>query len=493
MNARRKAPLQRCAWILAALLLLLAFPVGANANGVMEHKVTDNSVVLYVRNPGDAAFSEASIGQQKVDSAYIAADSSSTQVVTWLLYDNSMSVLKEDRPKALNLLAQLVSARSPNERFVLCTFAEHLSILRQDSTDYIDLKTLIDSIQTYDQETYLTDVLCEVLDKESEREGQEFVRILVISDGVDNNAQGINRSELNDRLAKSNIPIYTLGCENNTRSNAQDLKDMYELSRRTGGLDWSLSALTDTLNVVSTMRNDIPLRAEVSVPEDLRDGGEKKVRITFTDESFVEDTVVMPLDTNRNVPLPPLPDDTENEIEEPWTMPGWLIVLLVVLTLLAAAGGLAYWLLVVKKINPFRSMTFPPPEEGSGETESYDIDSPAQTGGTESLFGDTPGRRYQFTLTDEEDSSRRYKEIFEKNLIIGRVKVPGRTMIVLDFDKSVSGQHCQIFLDGNILKIKDLDSKNGTYIGSEKIVNPTELLDGSVIQIGKHKYRVDIQ
>ncbi len=51
-------------------------------------------------------------------------------------------------------------------------------------------------------------------------------------------------------------------------------------------------------------------------------------------------------------------------------------------------------------------------------------------------------------------------------------------------DDNVSRRHAEIFLDGNCVKIKDLDSTNGTFVNSQR-VNEAVLNDGDLILIGR--------
>lgn len=104
-----------------------------------------------------------------------------------------------------------------------------------------------------------------------EREGEEFVRVVIISDGVDNNPEGLTREELFQHLKEQAIPIYTLGSVD--QNNMQNLKELYALSRQTNGLSWTLSELSNTLSVVQTMSGtELPVCVKVKIPKTLQDG-----------------------------------------------------------------------------------------------------------------------------------------------------------------------------------------------------------------------------
>lgn len=52
---------------------------------------------------------------------------------------------------------------------------------------------------------------------------------------------------------------------------------------------------------------------------------------------------------------------------------------------------------------------------------------------------------------------------------------------------SVSGYHAEISTDGNTFQIKDLKSKNGTFVNQQLITSPCLLSQDDVITIGKHE------
>jgi len=55
----------------------------------------------------------------------------------------------------------------------------------------------------------------------------------------------------------------------------------------------------------------------------------------------------------------------------------------------------------------------------------------------------------------------------------------------------ISRQHCQIFLEGGTLKVKDLGSSNGTFVNSEKILEAV-INAGDQISVGHTTFAVRI-
>ncbi len=56
-------------------------------------------------------------------------------------------------------------------------------------------------------------------------------------------------------------------------------------------------------------------------------------------------------------------------------------------------------------------------------------------------------------------------------------------------DALISRQHCRISLHEGVLVVNDLDSMNGTYVGSERIHGQTQLPPGTLLTVGTVTFR----
>lgn len=486
------------AWFAAAAALCCLLSLAGTARAaetvpVMEQYVTQDALYLYLQYAGEAQDVQAQIGTEAA-SGVTLTPKESVPVSTWLLLDNSVSIQEADRAKAKELLTNLVAGRSPNESFTLCTYNEHLNILLQDSQSYAELKSQIDAITHVDQESYLTDVLAELLAAESSREEPAYVRVVVICDGVDNNPAGLTREELDDQLSAKNIPIYTLGCE--TGDNDPLLKELYSLSRQTGAQSWSLTGLSNTLDVVTAMGGtELPLCAAISIPEDLRDGGNKGVRLTFSDGSTAETQAAMPFGAVTAQPEPepesePAPEpEPEPEASAapdltaylPWIGGGVAVV--------AVAAVLTVMLLRRKKererIKPVAEDTIPTGGATDILPDSY---YNSGSGGTLPLVNGAPCA--MLSLSDLDHPEHHFEVPLRSSVSIGRGP---SNQIVLDYERSVSGSHCEIFSSGTGWKIRDLNSGNGTYLNGARVTSEAEVTDGSVLKLGRLNLLLEIR
>jgi predicted component of type VI protein secretion system len=70
---------------------------------------------------------------------------------------------------------------------------------------------------------------------------------------------------------------------------------------------------------------------------------------------------------------------------------------------------------------------------------------------------------------------------------IGRL--PDNT-VVID-NPAVSGHHARVVLDGDHYVLEDLNSRNGTFVGEQRVTRHT-LREGDVVMVGKHRLVIDL-
>jgi pSer/pThr/pTyr-binding forkhead associated (FHA) protein len=56
----------------------------------------------------------------------------------------------------------------------------------------------------------------------------------------------------------------------------------------------------------------------------------------------------------------------------------------------------------------------------------------------------------------------------------------------------VSRHHCQLLFDGIRLTIRDNDSKNGTFVNGQRVVDQQELHSGDIVAAGRRRLAVEI-
>ncbi len=481
---------------------------------IKELKMTQSMLSLYLDQSSDEGPVSARIGSVILGDKAITNVGREYPVVTWLLVDNSASIASEDRTNVMQMLTNLVAGKAADERFNLCTYDVDVRILVENSNDYTELKTAIDAIEYKDQKAYLLDALYQILD--SNRGAEEYVRIVVMGDGIESNPNGLTEDEISKALDNANIPVYVFGCR--TENNSQELSEMYSLSRMTGAEYWTLSELNDPLNVVSEMSGkEMPFRVDVSIPEELKDGNTKGVLLTYTDSSSVSVQVTMPFGEIVDLEEPRVETeigsetDAETEVRvsaeaEPETSPEtadrpeektqqesnsgtnmFLLPLIGIGVFLVVSVGLVTffivrWIRAKNRIIPVQQYSL------KDEETEYIRLSKDEEGHTQVLIeGD---RKPMLCITDRTNRMRRMETPLRGRVSIGR---DPSNQIVLDYDRTVSNRHCEIFVNGNAFIIQDLHSSNGTFVDGKKVVDQAEISSGSILKLGRLELEVEIR
>ncbi len=99
-------------------------------------------------------------------------------------------------------------------------------------------------------------------------------------------------------------------------------------------------------------------------------------------------------------------------------------------------------------------------------------------------------QEYVLCLSDKTNPEKTFRVPLRGTVIIGRRA--GEVNLVIDYDKSVSGRHCQVReADGRVF-VEDLQSANGTMVDGLRILSETEIVSGSVLTLGRVELKVDI-
>ncbi len=68
-----------------------------------------------------------------------------------------------------------------------------------------------------------------------------------------------------------------------------------------------------------------------------------------------------------------------------------------------------------------------------------------------------------------------------------------RNAVVVLYDSRISRRHAQLELVGDRVRLRDLSSRNGTYLeDGTRIVEPTEIPSGSLFRLGRTWLKVDL-
>ena len=505
----------------AALVLLIgmigsSLAMAAQAYRLLQVDTDGDQVVTYIE--GDTAIEgiECQIGMIPCEEVQIEKMAESPfSFHTIILVDNSLSVTQENKDKIFDLLGTYVQEKNENEYISLAVYGEDIEFLIEKSQDVQALQEAIDSIQQNNQDTYLTDIMYDLLDTLEEG---EYTRFIVVSDGVDNKSIGITKEELTAKLKEHSYPIYALG--HIYKNNEEQLENMFALSRTTNGKEFLLDEIEDVASVVSELKNVQELMCiRTTIPNELRDGSSMSMLLTITNSSGrheIKTQIALPFSLREEEPEPvaepeptpepepvpePEPEPQPEPVVEPVETPAAettgnnsIISILGAVVLIIAVIAL---IIIIRKgrkkdnqdtkKKTEKKMEIPgkepePQQLSSTPSEAENIPDPDMTMMLE--------RRYLLVLKDVQSPGRIFKYPLDNKVVIGRSV--DKVNIAIDYNMTVSGQHCEITSRNNRFFIRDLNSSNKTCLNGHVLKEEAEIFSGSIIKVGEVEFSVEM-
>lgn len=476
---------------------------------VLSAETGEDKLVLYVRNPGEDFEVECQIGTSNCESISVSAiTDESIPVETIFLVDNSLSVTKNYRQMITDILTQLAANRMNGEIFTVMTFSDQANLLLEKSSDYAQIKQTIDAIAWEDQETYLTDVLYEVLMNIKNEGDYKLKRIVIVSDGVDNKAIGYTKEELYGLLEAHICPIYTLGCT--YKSNNEELKNMFALSRVTGGESWLLDNVSDAMEVVHgiSAMNDAQKIVIQPRQEDC-DGTTKGVSLKLTSSDQTVQYVLemsMPFVKKEEIsttaePTQKAEENMESNIEaeisdlQPVVRSkgsNTVIIIVGIVIMLTIAVGISVVIIRKKsKKNIFKPAPEPFTEGFARETRETrllnqgEAEQKAEKRDTHYAWGK------KLQLTDQNDPMHYFEAYLEEGneIYIGYNQ---ECQICINYEESVSGKHCNVFEKNGIIMVRNLSHTNPTILNGMIVKGDVELKRGDILTLGRLNMKIGI-
>lgn len=505
-------------------LILSSVSVFAAADlSVTESCTGDTQVVFYLKGvSGDLSKIRVEAGTAVCSSvtACRLADSGQT-VKTLIMLDNSLSIKKADRIRIGKIMRNIIDTRMEQEEIAVALFQEGITWLSDYTSDEKALRQAAAKISYQSSNTYLTDVLYELLSAQKTEQPQDvYRRIVIISDGMDNKSIGYTKDELNALLKEYPVPVYTIGVWTKKGNNQKQLENMFAISRMTAAESFLLSDTNKLPKIGQALQEDGDIvRLTVCPPDELLDGSRKMFKITLDSGRSVSAEAAMPQQAKALEQQPAAADkggqmqgDTgagkdsaqaQDAEDAQGTKDGSsaqksagigkrTVVLLAALFLAAAAAAAVF---IRKKKAPVRAVSRTPAERtlDTGDDEPTDIMEMTEAMDDEqtvTMEDATEDPVCNLVLTDIQVPERSFQIPVQTSAVIGRKQ--GMCAIVIQDDMSVSGRHCEIIYRDGDFYIKDLQSSNGTCVNGRRIWSETKIEPGNRIRMGKSEFTFDI-
>lgn len=495
--------LQKIAVVMAAEMVMASVQPSGN---IAEYFADNDSIKVYSSVAED--YSCMISGEQCDIRRLSSSDYGSLDKYTLYLVDVSASANQVMQETSRDILNELIDGQDKNCKSAIATFSSDFIMHGDYTSDRYELSKTAKEIEFTKNNTNLYTSIKSAAENIISVCGNSYGRVIVISDGVDVNKNGLTYYELESYLDSAHIQVFTVGIE--SMNNASGLKNMSAVARLTGAAGYTVTAETDIPAVCREINGYLSNLAayDIVIPDDLKDGSIRRVVLNGggTETGF---DVRMPMklkqtqQTSVNVSesvteestriTEPVPD-TESKTDDNST---------VVIVVIASAAVIVLLIAVFTSIilrNKDKSRTDKVVEKK--EESPVDDKTSAKTEyirPSDMINDDSPPTEMilpKITLKIDDIDSK--KLLFEgslenSDLTISREKKPDiKGQLLIINDKSVSRPHCRLYKSGGDVYVVNESSTNPLHVNGKKAEEPTRLPDGAVLRLGNVHLRISI-
>lgn len=424
-------------------------------------------------------------------------------LATIFLVDTSKSISEQAFSRIRAAISTWVRQMGAKDKAAIISFGTQVNVVQDYTGNQDELISKIDQIKAEDQKTRLNDGLLRALDFGQRRDNDLPLRraIVLLSDGVDDSADGASAQEVQMKLEQAPLPVYAIAFDSGLRLNEkeQGLRVLGGFTHGSGG---------ELFHAGKDLFQDTYAKAHQKIMETrlLRaecrdcpaDGRVYPIQISYQDESRV---LTGQGHVRMTVGAPPKIEEVHalGLLERfasylPEALKPHANVIAVILGLCLISGFL--FPLYLRLTRPQKSID--PHLPGGDSDESITHSSPAideaLAAATRSVTVDAPnispapGIQLRLTVVKGLEIGKSWGFILKDHISIGRSS--SCDVHVAD-DSEISGKHCALlFKDGQIF-IKDAQSTNGTTVNGVSIATAFKLEENDLIGLGRTTLRLN--
>ena len=497
---------------LTTLLAALTFALSAVTPGqnIAETVVDKDGITLYTLQ--DIEGTDVAVSGTKCEVSQMSGDD--YEKYTLYLTDVSSSTNETAQNTTINILEELIDGQDKSVSSAIATFSENMTLLGSYTSDRYELSKTVQRVEFNGGNTNLYSSVIEAADNVKAAKGAAYGRIVVISDGVEANRDGITYNELSDYLDDCSVQVFTIGID--TGKNSQNLKNLSAMSRETNALGYVVNADSDIDGICREINEYMSkLNAySIMVPDELKDGSVKRLSILENGAEIEGVDIRMPVMIRETTQAATSAEPTETVATELTTVltessvqqsestatstDGVNITLIIVIAAaaLVVVGAIVIVIVVLNKKKTAENTDKQGTSSSSSgnKTEIYTEDNGDNK--TSLLFGNGAlfsQNEAELTLKELESGDHNYRfTVNDEGTVITREKLPDAVMqVVIDHDKSVSQNHCTLVLKNDEIFIHDNGSKNKTHVNGKEVTDEKALKEGDIIRLGRVKLRVE--
>lgn len=481
--------------LIASFLLTLGCLCSITANAaeygnISDVNVSENKVSAYITAPSSPTSAQLGTYPCEILSVTPVGELPSD---TLILVDTSGSIPADIRQKTKDLIMELIDQKQENERYSIASFGTEINVLCDYTSDRYDLAKALEGLDYSEKYTYVYSVLDKVLDNDRD----DFYRIVMISDGVENSRDGITYDEILNKISSGHCPVYTVGIEN---GNQESLKKLYSFSRNSYAESAALtneSDISQICDTVNSSRNFICV--EVSVPDEAADGSVRYLKISGQDYECGADVRIPAKEAVTTSAVTETESVTtsisETELQQNMTdlNSGSEKILPLIVSVSAVIAAIV---VLIKKPWGKNKNTF-------SENDSNKNDAVTR----QDVIKDDD---VMIMLTDVDSPQRSYRCAVGNGVTIGRDS--SQCTVALEHDGYISRKHCLIYREGEQFFIENYSPNNvvindrtvicrssaeehsgeNTLILLEQSANKAEIMDNDIIRIGHTRLKFNV-
>ena len=434
-----------------------------------------------------------------------------------ILIDNSRSVGEANFTLCKETAKYICSNMNPEDSYRIAVFGENVEYLTEYTADASVLGAAIDELSLSDKDTYITDNLADILTEWKEQD-VACRSIILFSDGEECEPVRHANEELYYLLEEEGFQVYAIqSVENRNIPAAKNLSAITTISggrllltEFEGSEACSERIMGDKIladieqrreNEASAFENteDTSEEKTIDVEEETintGDGAKKDMESLYigSDKEQHEQVHIMDTAYSSADNAPIIRNKVNNtgiglNVIFPALGLVFAIIFAIVIRLIIRRNNRD--IKMDKKLLQSISEDIEREARIAIDAEDYDCLTCKLDEGynaTRILEQDECG--HDIVLEDCADPTRLFRAVCDDSLIVGR---SGNSCdIVIDYDDSVSGRHCELSVKGDSWYVRDLRSSNGTRVNNRKVFQELMLKNGDILGIGRSALQVRI-
>lgn len=494
-------------------LLALAVPVSAAEAGKFLHRyysvVDDVLICLGTELPSGGTMSVVMGTQEDIEGEYTTVEQVELPTTVYCLVDTSLGTQQLEQQK--KILHSISGHMGSDDNMLIAQVGDKFTEGKLLTTT-AERKKAIDAIELNGKSTDLYKAVAESIASLATRNDFSINKCLVVlSDGVNDGADGTSEQTVMNAIAKSTVPVYSVAILPSwsgewAQNRAQPIQRFADASM--GGISFvpPASGITeeDTAAVIwKSMQNSTVILVDLNSVQ--RDPAQEKLlllaRYDIQDIRYEDSVEIYGVDlppvntepaeeqTEKVEETAPMVEETPVEPAFPW----WIVIAvataIVVVVIVAFALRKKKPEIIVEEVQPEDSIDggvvfFDPIPETTGEDIKPVKPKPELLDGCD------------VTLTIIGHGELKYNFF----LPVGQRKSVGRDGARSDFslnesDMKLSGIHCILEWNGQKLSVCDVSSYNSTSINGVRVQPKIwmNIENGSTIRMGACEYRVKFE